>query len=159
MGVNNGVKVEFRAQGEVFCCFLHRELAWRAKGGASSWQKVTPSLGWAAWEGFCGICLHLGKVYLPCGVPLCAMSCPGVNERRHNLFSHFNGSGWKRVREQTGKDPCIFGGCLSSAGVPSPGNLRFPSSLPQLFIFIQRKISSEEEAVMAEVYRYRDYHR
>ncbi|NXR05592.1 VMA5A protein, partial [Sagittarius serpentarius] len=29
----------------------------------------------------------------------------------------------------------------------------------QLFIFIQRKISSEEEAVMAEVYRYRDYHR
>ncbi|NXO47138.1 VMA5A protein, partial [Aramus guarauna] len=33
------------------------------------------------------------------------------------------------------------------------GNLR------QLFIFIQRKISSEEEAVMAEVYRYRDHHR
>ncbi|KAM7081862.1 von Willebrand factor A domain-containing protein 5A-like [Ciconia maguari] len=29
----------------------------------------------------------------------------------------------------------------------------------QLFIFIQRKISSEEEAVMAEVYRYRDHHR
>ncbi|NXX12930.1 VMA5A protein, partial [Podargus strigoides] len=29
----------------------------------------------------------------------------------------------------------------------------------QLFIFIQRKISSEEEAVMAEVYRYRDRHR
>ncbi|NXW59028.1 VMA5A protein, partial [Eurystomus gularis] len=29
----------------------------------------------------------------------------------------------------------------------------------QLFIFIQRKISSEEEAVMTEVYRYRDNHR
>ncbi|KAK4808515.1 hypothetical protein QYF61_005832 [Mycteria americana] len=29
----------------------------------------------------------------------------------------------------------------------------------QLFIFIQRKISSEEESVMAEVYRYRDHHR
>ncbi|NXA16459.1 VMA5A protein, partial [Sapayoa aenigma] len=29
----------------------------------------------------------------------------------------------------------------------------------QLFIFLQRKISSEEEAVMAEVYRYRDQHR
>ncbi|NXK00646.1 VMA5A protein, partial [Corythaixoides concolor] len=29
----------------------------------------------------------------------------------------------------------------------------------QLFIFIQRKISSEEEAVMAEVYRHRDHHR
>ncbi|NXW11248.1 VMA5A protein, partial [Fregetta grallaria] len=29
----------------------------------------------------------------------------------------------------------------------------------QLFIFIQRKISSEEETVMAEVYRYRDHHR
>ncbi|KAJ7409109.1 hypothetical protein BTVI_57828 [Pitangus sulphuratus] len=29
----------------------------------------------------------------------------------------------------------------------------------QLFIFIQRKVSSEEEAVMAEVYRYRDHHR
>ncbi|NXS53640.1 VMA5A protein, partial [Brachypteracias leptosomus] len=28
----------------------------------------------------------------------------------------------------------------------------------QLFIFIQRKISSEDEAVMAEVYRYRDHH-
>ncbi|NXW51917.1 VMA5A protein, partial [Nyctiprogne leucopyga] len=29
----------------------------------------------------------------------------------------------------------------------------------QLFIFIQRKVSSEEEVVMAEVYRYRDQHR
>ncbi|KAK2518885.1 hypothetical protein Q9233_012290 [Columba guinea] len=29
----------------------------------------------------------------------------------------------------------------------------------QLFIFIQRKVSNEEEAVMAEVYRYRDHHR
>ncbi|NXG78069.1 VMA5A protein, partial [Baryphthengus martii] len=29
----------------------------------------------------------------------------------------------------------------------------------QLFIFIQRKISSDEEDVMAEVYRYRDHHR
>ncbi|KAM6238445.1 von Willebrand factor A domain-containing protein 5A-like [Porphyrio hochstetteri] len=31
--------------------------------------------------------------------------------------------------------------------------------LRQLFIFIQRKIFSDEEAVMAEVYRYRDQHR
>ncbi|NXC47615.1 VMA5A protein, partial [Penelope pileata] len=29
----------------------------------------------------------------------------------------------------------------------------------QLFIFIQRKISSEEQAIMAEVHRYRDHHR
>lgn len=57
---------------------------------------------------------------------------------------------------EKGKAACIVGQCLSSVRVHSPKNLCFPSSLPQLFIFIQRKISSEEEAIMAEVHRYRD---
>ncbi|XP_051625659.1 von Willebrand factor A domain-containing protein 5A-like [Manacus candei] len=62
-------------------------------------------------------------------------------------------------------------GCISSiypdlGGCDLLGLLRSIYSTPllyghprQLFIFIQRKISSEEEAVMAEVYRYRDHHR
>lgn len=29
MSVNNGVKVDVRAQGEIVCCCLHWELAWR----------------------------------------------------------------------------------------------------------------------------------
>ncbi|NXI97532.1 VMA5A protein, partial [Psophia crepitans] len=62
-------------------------------------------------------------------------------------------------------------GCLSSicpdlGGCDLLGLLKSIYSTPllhghlrQLFIFIQRKISSEEEAIMAEVYRYRDHHR
>ncbi|XP_063210359.1 von Willebrand factor A domain-containing protein 5A-like isoform X1 [Chroicocephalus ridibundus] len=56
--------------------------------------------------------------------------------------------------------------CPDLGGCDLLGLLRFIYSTPllhgharQLFIFIQRKISSEEEAVMAEVYRYRDHHR
>ncbi|NXE16064.1 VMA5A protein, partial [Lophotis ruficrista] len=56
--------------------------------------------------------------------------------------------------------------CPDLGGCDLLGLLRSIYSTPllqghprQLFIFIQRKISSEEEAVMAEVYRYRDHHR
>ncbi|KAM6333796.1 von Willebrand factor A domain-containing protein 5A-like [Alca torda] len=56
--------------------------------------------------------------------------------------------------------------CPDLGGCDLLGLLRFIYRTPllhgharQLFIFIQRKISSEEEAVMAEVYRYRDHHR
>ncbi|NXN40150.1 VMA5A protein, partial [Rhinoptilus africanus] len=56
--------------------------------------------------------------------------------------------------------------CPDLGGCDLLGLLRFIYNTPllhgharQLFIFIQRKISSEEEAVMAEVYRYRDHHR
>ncbi|KAM6189843.1 von Willebrand factor A domain-containing protein 5A-like isoform 1-T1 [Sarcoramphus papa] len=56
--------------------------------------------------------------------------------------------------------------CPDLGGCDLLGLLRSIYSTPllhghprQLFIFIQRKISSEEEAVMAEVYRYRDQHR
>ncbi|NWX08165.1 VMA5A protein, partial [Caloenas nicobarica] len=56
--------------------------------------------------------------------------------------------------------------CPDLGGCDLLGLLRFIYSTPllhghprQLFIFIQRKISNEEEAVMAEVYRYRDHHR
>ncbi|XP_074023642.1 von Willebrand factor A domain-containing protein 5A-like [Numenius arquata] len=56
--------------------------------------------------------------------------------------------------------------CPDLGGCDLLGLLRSIYSTPllhgrarQLFIFIQRDISSEEEAVMAEVYRYRDQHR
>ncbi|XP_074892803.1 LOW QUALITY PROTEIN: von Willebrand factor A domain-containing protein 5A-like [Buteo buteo] len=56
--------------------------------------------------------------------------------------------------------------CPDLGGCDLLGLLRSIYSTPhlhgharQLFIFIQRKISNEEEAVMAEVYRYRDHHR
>ncbi|XP_074972789.1 von Willebrand factor A domain-containing protein 5A-like [Phalacrocorax aristotelis] len=56
--------------------------------------------------------------------------------------------------------------CPDLGGCDLLGLLRSIYSTPllhgrarQLFIFIQRKISSEEEAVMAEVYRYRDHDR
>uniref|UniRef100_A0A8C3KIA7 VIT domain-containing protein n=1 Tax=Calidris pygmaea TaxID=425635 RepID=A0A8C3KIA7_9CHAR len=56
--------------------------------------------------------------------------------------------------------------CPDLGGCDLLGVLRSIYSTPlihgharQLFIFIQRKISSEEEAVMAEVYHYRDQHR
>ncbi|KAM6042106.1 von Willebrand factor A domain-containing protein 5A-like [Chlamydotis macqueenii] len=56
--------------------------------------------------------------------------------------------------------------CPDLGGCDLLGLLRSIYSTPllqghhrQLFIFIKRKISSEEEAVMAEVYRYRDHHR
>ncbi|KAM6387854.1 LOW QUALITY PROTEIN: von Willebrand factor A domain-containing protein 5A-like [Pluvialis apricaria] len=56
--------------------------------------------------------------------------------------------------------------CPDLGGCDLLGLLRSIYSTPlrhghprQLFIFIQRKISSEEEAVMAEVYRHRDHHR
>ncbi|NWQ87262.1 VMA5A protein, partial [Burhinus bistriatus] len=56
--------------------------------------------------------------------------------------------------------------CPDLGGCDLLGLLRSIYSTPllhghsrQLFIFIQRKISGEEEAVMAEVYRYRDHHR
>ncbi|KAM6114684.1 von Willebrand factor A domain-containing protein 5A-like [Phoenicopterus ruber ruber] len=56
--------------------------------------------------------------------------------------------------------------CPDLGGCDLLGLLRSIYSTPllhghsrQLFIFIQRKISSEEEAVMAEVYRYRNHHR
>ncbi|NWU87250.1 VMA5A protein, partial [Onychorhynchus coronatus] len=56
--------------------------------------------------------------------------------------------------------------CPDLGGCDLLGLLRSIYSTPllyghprQLFIFIQRKISSEEEAVMAEVYCYRDHHR
>ncbi|XP_064896041.1 von Willebrand factor A domain-containing protein 5A isoform X3 [Columba livia] len=56
--------------------------------------------------------------------------------------------------------------CPDLGGCDLLGLLRFIYSTPllhghprQLFIFIQRKVSNEEEAVMAEVYRYRDHHR
>ncbi|XP_075579087.1 LOW QUALITY PROTEIN: von Willebrand factor A domain-containing protein 5A [Pelecanus crispus] len=56
--------------------------------------------------------------------------------------------------------------CPDLGGCDLLGLLRSIYSTPhlhghprQLFIFIQRRISSEEEAVMAEVYRYRDHHR
>ncbi|XP_009470015.1 PREDICTED: von Willebrand factor A domain-containing protein 5A-like [Nipponia nippon] len=56
--------------------------------------------------------------------------------------------------------------CPDLGGCDLLGLLRSIYSTPllhghprQLFIFIQRKISNEEEAVMAEVYRYRDQHR
>ncbi|CAM9857467.1 unnamed protein product [Bubo scandiacus] len=56
--------------------------------------------------------------------------------------------------------------CPDLGGCDLLGLLRSIYSTPllhghprQLFIFIQRKISNEEEAVMAEVYHYRDHHR
>ncbi|NWS18423.1 VMA5A protein, partial [Pachyramphus minor] len=56
--------------------------------------------------------------------------------------------------------------CPDLGGCDLLGLLRSIYSTPllsghprQLFIFIQRKISSEEEAVMAEIYHYRDHHR
>ncbi|XP_009695509.1 PREDICTED: von Willebrand factor A domain-containing protein 5A, partial [Cariama cristata] len=56
--------------------------------------------------------------------------------------------------------------CPDLGGCDLLGLLRSIYSTPllhgyprQLFIFIQREISSEEEAIMAEVYRYRDHHR
>ncbi|NWU72300.1 VMA5A protein, partial [Pterocles burchelli] len=56
--------------------------------------------------------------------------------------------------------------CPDLGGCDLLGLLRSVYSTPllhghprQLFIFIQRKISSEEEDVMAEDYRYRDHHR
>ncbi|NXX64284.1 VMA5A protein, partial [Scopus umbretta] len=62
-----------------------------------------------------------------------------------------------------GRIPSI---CPDLGGCDLLGLLRSIYSTPllhghprQLFIFIQRKISSEEEAVMSEVYRYRDHHR
>lgn len=57
--------------------------------------------GWAALESFCGIYLHLGKMGLPYGGPLCAERCPGVNDRRYTIsFSPgFKASRQKRVRE------------------------------------------------------------
>ncbi|XP_075027196.1 von Willebrand factor A domain-containing protein 5A-like [Calonectris borealis] len=53
-----------------------------------------------------------------------------------------------------------LGGCDLLGLLKSIYSTRLLHGRPrQLFIFIQRKISSEEEAVMAEVYRYRDQHR
>ncbi|XP_031455854.1 von Willebrand factor A domain-containing protein 5A-like [Phasianus colchicus] len=56
--------------------------------------------------------------------------------------------------------------CPDLGGCDLLGLLRSIYSTPllrglprQLFIFIQRKVSSEEQAIMAEVHRYRDYHR
>ncbi|NXI36612.1 VMA5A protein, partial [Galbula dea] len=56
--------------------------------------------------------------------------------------------------------------CPDLGGCDLLGLLRCIYSTPrlhghprQLFIFIQRKVSNEEEAIMAEVYRYRDQHR
>ncbi|NWI92927.1 VMA5A protein, partial [Pitta sordida] len=61
---------------------------------------------------------------------------------------------------------CISSICPDLGGCDLLGLLRSIYSTPllhghprQLFIFMQRKISSEEEAVMAEVCRYRDKHR
>lgn len=102
------------------------------------------SLGGLLWN------LPLEKVDIPCGVPLCTSRCLGVPERKHTI------SFPPSFKVEEGKAACILGQCLSSVRVHSPKNLCFPSCLPQLFIFIQRKISSEEEAIMAEVHRYRD---
>ncbi|NWI50248.1 VMA5A protein, partial [Calyptomena viridis] len=61
---------------------------------------------------------------------------------------------------------CISSICPDQGGCDLLGLLRSIYSTPlfhghprQLFIFTQRKISNEEEAIMAEVYRYRDQHR
>ncbi|NXI62295.1 VMA5A protein, partial [Anseranas semipalmata] len=61
---------------------------------------------------------------------------------------------------------CISSICPDLGGCDLLGLLKSIYSTPlihghprQLFIFIQRKISSEEEAIMAEVHRYRDHHR
>lgn len=150
MNVNNGVKVDCRVSQSTAVCTR----SWHVEGGPHGRKGHSLCDGqhgrefsctWGRWIFLVGCPFELrGDLVLMKGDIQSLFLFPGQ---------------CKRVREQTGKASCILEGHLSFMGVPSPGNICFPSSHPQLFIFIQRKISSEEEAVMAEVYRYRDHHR